>query len=40
MADVLGRELADPISLYAAQREQSLDAVRRALTPDAHLSRS
>jgi uncharacterized glyoxalase superfamily metalloenzyme YdcJ len=40
MADVLGRELADPISLYAAQSEQSLDAVRRALTLDAHLSRS
>jgi uncharacterized glyoxalase superfamily metalloenzyme YdcJ len=40
MAGVLGRELADPIWLYAAQSEQSLDAVRRALTPDAHLSRS
>ena len=40
MAAVLGRDLADPISLYAAQRERSLDAVRRALTPDAHLSRS
>jgi uncharacterized glyoxalase superfamily metalloenzyme YdcJ len=40
MAGVLGRELADPISLYAAQSEQSLDAVRRALTADAHLSRS
>ena len=40
LAGVLGRELADPISLYAAQRERSLDAVRRALTSDAHLSRS
>jgi uncharacterized glyoxalase superfamily metalloenzyme YdcJ len=40
MAGVLDRELADPISLYAAQSEQSLDAVRRALTPDAHLARS
>ena len=40
LAGVLGRELADPISLYAAQRERSLDAVRRALVPDAHLSRS
>jgi uncharacterized glyoxalase superfamily metalloenzyme YdcJ len=41
MAGVLGRELADPISLYAAQRERSLAAVRRALTPDdAHLARS
>ncbi|HEY3186558.1 MAG TPA: DUF1338 family protein, partial [Solirubrobacteraceae bacterium] len=40
MADVLGRELADPISLYAAQSEQSLDAVRRTLTPDAPFMRS
>jgi uncharacterized glyoxalase superfamily metalloenzyme YdcJ len=40
MAGVLGRELADPIALYAAEREQSLDAVRHALTPEAHLSRS
>ena len=40
MAGVLGRELADPISLYAAQRERSLGAVRRALTRDARLSRS
>jgi uncharacterized glyoxalase superfamily metalloenzyme YdcJ len=40
MAGALGRELADPISLYAAQRERSLAAVRRALAPDAHLSRS
>jgi uncharacterized glyoxalase superfamily metalloenzyme YdcJ len=40
MAGALGRELADPISLYAAQRQSSLDAVRRALHPDAHLSRS
>ena len=40
MADVLDRDLADPISLYGAQSEASLDAVRRALNPDAHLSRS
>jgi len=37
---VLGRDLADPISLYAAQRERSLHAVRRALEPAAHISRS
>jgi uncharacterized glyoxalase superfamily metalloenzyme YdcJ len=40
MAGALGRELADPLALYAAQRERSLDAVRRALTLDVHLSRS
>lgn len=40
MAGVLGRELTDPLALYAAQRARSLDAVRRALTPDVHLSRS
>ena len=40
MAGVLGRDLADPISLYAAQRERSLQGVRRALSPEAHLSRS
>ena len=40
LAGALGRELADPMSLYAAQRERSLDTVRRALTPDVHLSRS
>ena len=40
LAGALGRELADPISLYAAQRQSSLHAVRRALHPDAHLSRS
>jgi len=40
LADALGRDLADPISLYAAQRERSLDVVRRALHPDIHLSRS
>ena len=40
MADALGRDVADPIALYAAQSEASLDAVRRALKPDPHLSRS
>ena len=40
LAGALGRELADPVSLYAAQRERSLDAVRRALHPHADLSRS
>jgi uncharacterized glyoxalase superfamily metalloenzyme YdcJ len=40
LAGVLERELADPISLYAAQRERSLHAVRHALIPDARLSRS
>jgi uncharacterized glyoxalase superfamily metalloenzyme YdcJ len=40
LAGALGRELADPISLYAAQRRSSLDAVHRALHPDVHLSRS
>jgi uncharacterized glyoxalase superfamily metalloenzyme YdcJ len=40
MAGVLGRELADPIALYAAQRERSLAAVRRALTHDVHCFRS
>jgi len=40
LAGALGRELADPISLYAAQRERSLYAVRRALSPHADLSRS
>jgi len=40
LAGVLGRELADPIALYAEQREASLGAVRRALTPEAHLTRS
>ena len=40
MAGVLGRELADPLSLYAAQRQRSLAAICRALQPDAHLSRS
>jgi uncharacterized glyoxalase superfamily metalloenzyme YdcJ len=40
MTGVLGRELADPTSLYAAQSDGSLDAVRRALALDAHLSRS
>ena len=40
MADALGRELADPISLYAAQRERSLDAFRRALALDVHAFRS
>jgi uncharacterized glyoxalase superfamily metalloenzyme YdcJ len=38
MAGVLDRPLADPIDLYAAQSERSLDAVRDALTLD--LSRS
>ncbi len=38
LAGALGRELADPFALYAAQRDRSLDAVHRALTPD--LSRS
>jgi uncharacterized glyoxalase superfamily metalloenzyme YdcJ len=38
LAGALGRELADPFALYAAQRDRSLDAVRRTLTPD--LSRS
>lgn len=36
MAGVLGRELADPIALYAAQRERSLHVVRRALAIDGH----
>jgi uncharacterized glyoxalase superfamily metalloenzyme YdcJ len=40
LAGALGRELADPIALYAAQRGRSLDAVRRALHPAIHLSRS
>jgi uncharacterized glyoxalase superfamily metalloenzyme YdcJ len=40
LAGALGRELADPISLYAAQQRSSLDAVHRALHPDVHLSRS
>ncbi len=40
MAGALGRELADPLSLYAAQRERSLHTVHRALRPDVHLSRS
>lgn len=40
MAEALGRELADPISLNAAQREQSLDAVRSALALDDHPLRS
>jgi uncharacterized glyoxalase superfamily metalloenzyme YdcJ len=40
MAGVLERDLADPVALYAAQRERSLEAVRRALAPDPHLSRS
>lgn len=40
MAGVLDRELFDPFELYAGQRERSLDAVRRALDPDTHLSRS
>jgi len=35
MAGVLDRDLADPIKLYAAQREQSLDAVRDALSTPA-----
>ena len=34
MAGALDRDLADPIVLYAAQRERSLDAVRHALTID------
>jgi uncharacterized glyoxalase superfamily metalloenzyme YdcJ len=40
MAAVLGRELADPTALYAAQRQRSLDAVRCTLAPDVHLTRS
>jgi uncharacterized glyoxalase superfamily metalloenzyme YdcJ len=40
MAGVLDRELADPISLCAAQRDRSLDAVRHALSLDTDLSRS
>ncbi len=40
MGGVLGRELADPIALYAAQRERSLDVVRRALGFDHHVARS
>jgi uncharacterized glyoxalase superfamily metalloenzyme YdcJ len=40
MAGVLGRELADPISLYATQRARSLDVVRWELSADTHFSRS
>ena len=38
MSGAIRRDLADPISLCAAQRERSLDAVRRTLAP--HLARS
>lgn len=38
MAGVLDRELLNPFELYADQREHSLDAVRRVLGPDSHLS--
>jgi uncharacterized glyoxalase superfamily metalloenzyme YdcJ len=40
LAGALDRELADPIALYAAQSERSLDTVRRALSPHVPLSRS
>ena len=40
MAGVLERELADPFTLYSAQRERSLDEVRRALSIDVPLTRS
>jgi uncharacterized glyoxalase superfamily metalloenzyme YdcJ len=40
MAGVLDRELADPTSLYAGQRERSLDHVRRVLRAPIHLTRS
>ena len=36
MAGVLERELLDPIALYTAQQQRSLDHVHRALGIDAH----
>ena len=38
MAGVLDRDLFDPFALYAAQRQESLQAVWRAHDPDSHLS--
>jgi uncharacterized glyoxalase superfamily metalloenzyme YdcJ len=41
LAGVLERELLDPIALYTAQQQRSLDHVQRALGIDAHhLTRS